>query len=78
MTLEWAIEELKIRRKEDKEVEEDGSWEAFAQMKRKRSFRRKAMKYSRSKAKAWLEVAEWELSRKNHTTGNEMQSAATP
>lgn len=70
MTLEWAIEELKIRRKEDQDAEKDGSWEAFAQMKRTRSFRRKAMKYSRSKAKAWLEVAEWEMSRTQNMTGN--------
>jgi hypothetical protein len=69
MTLEWAIEEIKIRRKEDKQAEEDGSWEAFAQMKRTRSFRRKAIGYSRTKAKAWMEVAEWELSKRN-TIGN--------
>lgn len=70
MTLEWAIEELKIRRKEDQDAEEDGSWETFSQMKRTRAYRRKAMGYSRSKAKAWLEVAEWELSRTQNTTGS--------
>ena len=71
MTLEWAIEELKIRRKEDQDAEEDGSWETFSRMKRTRAYRRKAMGYSRSKAKAWIEVAEWELSRTQNTTGSE-------
>ena len=68
MTVEWGMEEIKIRRKEEKEAEEDGSWEAFARMKRTRSYRRKAMGYSRSKAKAWMEIAEWEMAKRN-TTG---------
>lgn len=69
MTVEWGMQEIKIRRKEEKEAEEDGSWEAFARMKRIRSYRRKAMGYSRSKAKAWMEIAEWEMAKRN-TTGN--------
>jgi len=69
MTLAWGMEEIKIRRKEEKQAEEDGSWEAFAQMKRTRSYRRKAMGYSRSKAKAWMEIAEWEMAKKP-TTAN--------
>jgi hypothetical protein len=72
MTIEWGIEEIKIRRKEDEDAEQDGSWENFSRMKRIRAYRRKAMGYSRSKAKAWMEVAQWELSR-NHTTGNGTQ-----
>lgn len=76
MTIEWAREELRIRREEERIAEEDGTWEAFAAMKRRRSYRRKDMGYSRTKARAWLELAELELSRKNHITGNAMQSVA--
>lgn len=77
MTIEWARKELKIRCQEDRDAEEDGTWEAFAAMKRRRSYRRKDMGYSRTKARAWLELAELELSMKNHTTGNAMQSDVT-
>lgn len=58
MTIDWAMQELKIRRQEEREAEEIGTWEAFAAMKRRRSYRRKDMGYSRTKAKAWLELAE--------------------
>jgi hypothetical protein len=63
MTIEWGINEIKIRKQEELEAEENGSWEAWATMKRRRAYRRKSMGYSRSKAKAWMEVAEWELSK---------------
>lgn len=63
MTIEWGINEIKARKQEEIDAEADGSWEAWAAMKRRRSYRRKSMGYSRSKAKAWMEVAEWELSK---------------
>jgi len=61
MTIEWARDELKIRRQEEIDAEADGTWEAWASMKRRRSYRRKDMKYSRTKARAWMELAEREI-----------------
>lgn len=60
MTLEWARTELATRRAEEAAAEAEGTWDAFAAMKRRRSYRRKGMGYSRSKAKAWLEIVERE------------------
>jgi hypothetical protein len=74
MTIEWARKELKIRCQEDRDAEEDGTWEAFAAMKRRRSYRRKDMGYSRTKARAWLELAELEI---ENTTGNPTPKPAT-
>lgn len=61
MTLEWARDEVMRRRKEQAAVEIDGSWEAFALMKRDWAGRRKRMGYSRAKARAWIEIAEREF-----------------
>lgn len=61
MSIEWAREEVIRRRRELSAVEADGSWEAFATMKRSWAFRRKDMGYSRAKARAWLEIAEQEM-----------------
>jgi len=74
MTIDWAMQELKIRRQEEREAEEIGTWEAFAAMKRRRSYRRKDMGYSRTKAKAWIEIAEREI---ENMTGKPTQNPAT-
>ncbi len=74
MSIEWAREEIKIRHHEEKEAEADGSWEAWAAMKRRRSYRRKDMGYSRTKAKAWIEIAEREI---ENITGKPTQNPVT-
>lgn len=63
MSVEWARHELAMRRREDAETQADGSWDAFARMKRTWAKRRKEMGFSRAKAKAWLEIAEREYER---------------
>jgi len=60
MSIEWAREELCRRLKEQAEVEADGTWDAFARMKRAWRYRRKEMGFGRAKARAWLEIAEQE------------------
>lgn len=58
MTLDWAKQELRRRKAEQEAVQSDGTWDAFAAMKRAWAFRRKAMGYSRAKARAWMDIAE--------------------
>lgn len=60
MTIEWAREELTLRRQEQAAAEADGTWETFAQMKRAWAFRRREIGFSRAKVRAWLEIAEQE------------------
>lgn len=74
MTIEWARKELKIRRHEEIDAESDHSWESWALMKRRRSYRRKDMGYSRTKAMAWLELAELEI---ENAISKQMQSPVT-
>lgn len=58
MSIDLAIAELRRRRAEQAEAERDGSWEAFAAMKRTWGFRRKReFGWPRAKMKAWLEIA---------------------
>lgn len=58
MSIEIALEELRVRRAEEAEAEADGSWEAWARMKNKRAFRRRrVLQWSRAKTKAWLQIA---------------------
>lgn len=58
MSIEIAIEELRVRRAEEAEAEADGSWDAWAAMKSKRGYRRRrVLQWSRAKTKAWLQIA---------------------
>jgi len=59
--IDLALEELRLRRIEAATAEKDGSWEAWARMKRARSLRRRDLGWSRSNMKAWLDIAEREL-----------------
>jgi hypothetical protein len=58
MTIDVALEELRRRRAEEAEAERNGTWEAWCKMKKQRGFRRRQIGWSRSKMRAWLEIAE--------------------
>jgi hypothetical protein len=59
MSIDVALEELRTRRAEEAEAEAIGTWEAWAAMKAKRGFRRRrVLGWSRSKVKAWMDIAE--------------------
>jgi hypothetical protein len=59
MSLDIAIEELRTRRAEEAAAEAIGSYGAWVQMKSKRAYRRRRiLQWSRTKTKAWLEIAE--------------------
>ena len=58
MSIDIAIEELHRRRVEQAAAEQDGSWEAYAEMKQKWGRRRREIGWTRSKMRAWLDVAE--------------------
>jgi len=61
MSIDIAIEELRLRRAEQAAAEQDGSWEAYAEMKHKWGRRRREIGWPRAKMRAWLEIAKREL-----------------
>lgn len=68
MSLTWGIAEQAIRAKEDARFPAElhrasPAWEAFAEMKRQRAARRKAMGFSRGMATYWLARAARETER---------------
>ena len=58
MSIDIAIDELKMRRAEMAAAENDGSWESFCAMKKAWGIRRRSIGWSRAKMNAWLEIAE--------------------
>lgn len=61
-SLEWGYRELELRRAEDTRFPMEPprgtpEWDAFARMKRARASRRKAMGFSRARARDWVAEA---------------------